>query len=318
MSWGGIDVTVLPPPPRPSGEPEPGIEPGAERLPAGPVLFYVDASGTVASMVPVAEIAGDSLEPLQPLSDARRYGENFIAEYLRQGDEYVLFHEGVRAGTFIVGNADLADRFCGPVPEATGTLELGAGGAGVAEFLALARVTATQVPRRTTERLEETRAMRVLAPILADTLLRSRRAQLPSDWGRARAQLRLIATGEGRNPGFTSTFLVGDTLGPGLDDAGHSLFFLALPVQMGYDTVFVSFRDYSETGKAAPRLIDFLDWDGDDSPELLIRVFGTNVNWFEAVGRGDDNEWRRIFAQSCEPDPAPTDTTAAADSSGTR
>ena len=48
---------MLPPPPRPSGAPEPGIEPGAERLPDGPILFHVAASGNVASLQPVAEIA---------------------------------------------------------------------------------------------------------------------------------------------------------------------------------------------------------------------------------------------------------------------
>ncbi|MGD8277493.1 MAG: hypothetical protein PVH00_05675, partial [Gemmatimonadota bacterium] len=261
VSWGGVDVTVVPPPPRPSGQPAPGVEPGAERLPQGPVLFHVTASGSVGSMVPVGEIDGDSLLPLRALSDPWAYGENFIAEHMRQGREFVLFREGIRAGTFLVSAAALDSTACGPVPEATGALELGEAGAGVEEFLALERVQAPQIPRRAAQPLEATRAMRVIAPIDADQLLRRRRAQLPGNWARAMAQLMVIGLSDTRNPGFTATFLVGDTLGPGLDDNGHSLFFVAMPSQLGYDTVYVSFNSYASTGKAAPEVIDFLDWD---------------------------------------------------------
>ena len=326
MSWGGIDVTVLPPPPRPSGGPAPGIEPGAERLPEGPILFHVDASAGGGSMVPVAEISGDTLIPLRATADARVYGENFIAEHMRQGSEFVVFREGVRAGTFIVSGAALDSSLCGPVPRASGSLELGEAGTGVGEFLALERVQAPQVPRRAAQPLEATRAMRVLAPIYADKLLRNRQAGLPGNWERAMAQLAVIRLSDTRNPGFTSTFLVGDTLGPGLDDAGHSLFFVAMPSQLGYDTVYVSFHDYARTGKAAPQVVDFLDWDRDEWPELLVRVFGARSTWFEAVGRDTGGRWRRIFSDRCEVEPTPaappsrpdTVTAAPPDTSGTR
>jgi hypothetical protein len=326
VSWGGVDVTVLPPPPRPSGRPAPGIEPGAERLPEGPVLFHVAASGSVGSMVPVAEISGDSLLPLRAGADPRVYGENFIAEHMRQGGEFVVFREGVRAGTFIVNGATLDSSACGPVPRASGSLELGEAGTGVGEFLALERVQAPQIPRRAAQPLEATRAMRVLAPIYANRLLDNRGAQLPGNWERAMAQLRVIGLTDARNPGFTSTFLVGDTLGPGLDDAGHSLFFVALPSQLGYDTVYVTFHGYPQTGKYAPQVVDFLDWDRDEWPELLLRVFGSRSTWFEAVGRDADGQWRRLFSDRCEAAPPPDttrltiDTLRAAppDTSGTR
>lgn len=304
-----MDVTVLPPPPRPSGTPEPGIEPGAERLPEGPILFHVRTADGVTTIEPVAELAGDSLLPLRPTADPRVYGENFIAEHMRQGSEFVLFRDGMRAGTFIANSAALADAPCGPVPRATGTVELGEAGAGASEFLALARVQAPQVPRRAPVALEPTRTMRVLAPIYADQILRRRNAQLPGNWERAMAQLRVISLGDARNAGFAATFLVGDTLGPGLDDAGHSVFFLAMPAQLSYDTVFVSFRAYSETGKAAAQVVDFLDWDRDEWPELLLRVWGSRSTWFEAVGRGEDGTWRTIFSDRCEPEATAADTT---------
>jgi len=320
VSWGGIDVTVVPPPPRPGGQPAPAVEPGAERLPQGPVLYHVAASGPVGTMVPVGEIDGDSLLPLRAAADPRVYGENFIAEHMRQGAEFVLFRDGIRAGTFIVTGAALDSMACGPVPQATGSLELGETGAGVAEFLALERVQAPQIARRMEQPLEATRAMRVIAPIDADRLLRNRHAQFPADWGRALAQLKVIGLSDTRNPGFTATYLVGDTLGPGLDDAGHSLFFVAIPSQLGYDTVYVSFHEYAATGKAAPKVIDFLDWDRDDWPELLLRVYGSRHSWFEAVGRGADGTWRRIFSDRCEVEPPPDSTAspagAPADTSG--
>jgi len=312
VSWGGVDVTVLPPPPRPSGAPAPGIEPGVERLPQGPVLFHVTTSGSIGSMVPVAEISGDSLLPLRATADPRVFGENFIAEHMRQGSEFVLFREGVRAGTFLVNGAVLDSSACGPVPRASGSLELGEAGTGVEEFLALERVQAPQIPRRPEQPLEATRTMRVLAPIYADKLLRHRNAQLPGNWERAMAQLMVVGLST-RNPGFTATFLVGDTLGPGLDDSGHSLFFVAMPTQLGYDTVYVSFHSYARTGKSAPEVVDFLDWDRDDWPELLLRVFGSRTTWYEAVGRDADGTWRRIFSDRCEVEPPPDNARATAD-----
>jgi hypothetical protein len=48
------------------------------------------------------------------------------------------------------------------------------------------------------------------------------------------------------------------------------------PSQTGYDTAFVNFRSYPETGKAAPRVIDYLDWTRDDKAELLLQVYGVN------------------------------------------
>jgi hypothetical protein len=46
--------------------------------------------------------------------------------------------------------------------------------------------------------------------------------------------------------------------------------------------------------------MDYLDWSRDDQPELLLQVYGVNDTWFEAVGRGRDGEWRRIFRDRCD------------------
>ncbi len=316
MSWGGADLTIVPPPPRPTGLPEPGVASGPEQLPSGPILYRVTAGSAGASLVPIGEIAGDSLAVIRASADPRTFNESFIAEHMRQGAEFALFRGGIRAGTFIAQSASTESTTCGLRPRAQGLLELGEESRTVTEFLALEKVQAPQVARRNEERLDATRTMRVLAPLFADRILRAHGLALPSNWDRALAQLQPFAVPNAQDAGFTATFLVADTLGMGLDDEGHAVFFVAVPARLSYDTVFVDVRDYSTGGKAAPRLIDALDWDRDDSLELLLEVYGTQDSWIEAIGRDGDGNWRRIFAGRCEapppvPDSIDADTTQA-------
>jgi hypothetical protein len=99
-----------------------------------------------------------------------------------------------------------------------------------------------------------------------------------------------------------------------------------MPGQLSFDTVYVRLRGYAADGKAAPEMVDFMDWNRDDSPDLLLRVFGTMDTWFEAVSRDADGRWRTVFADRCErpgpvapdsavtltPAPTPQDTGTAA------
>jgi hypothetical protein len=314
VSWGGADVTIVPPPPKASGAPEPGVEPGAERLPDGPVLYHVVLTEGGGRITPIAEITGDSLAALRPIRDPRAWGEAFIEKRLQPGSEFVLFHQGVRVGTLIAQSAAIDASGCRPMPSGTGALELGQNASGVREFLALARTDAPQIQRRNEQPLTPTRTMRVLAPILADRMLRSRKSPLPGNWEKALVQLQPFPVPGSPDLAFTATFLVGDTLGPGLDDNGQALFFVALPASMGYDTAFVDFRNYATTQKAAPAVVDFLDWNSDDIPDLLLRVHGVNDAWYEAVGRRN-GRWRILFSDRCErpaAEPPSPDTTGAA------
>src|SRR5919108_4494506 len=206
------------------------------------------------------------------------------------------------------------------LPTATGTLEL-SGGVTATEFLALARAEAPSLPRRLSPPETTGRMRTIVGPILAERIMRARHAELPANWTRANKQVIAFPSATSADDSFAATFLVGDELALGGDNEGHSTFFIAAPntSQTGYDTVFVSFRNYRETGKAAPRVIDFLDWNRDDSPELLLQVYGVNDTWFEAVGRGRGDQWRRIFYDRCQsggrsmilPPPAPPDTSVA-------
>lgn len=320
VNWGGGDVAIVPPPPRAvaaPGDAEPAVE---ETLPEGPIIHYVARTGASATMVPVGEIVGDSMLPLRAQSDPRLFADRFIAEHLRQGSEFVLFRDGVRVGTLVVQSAAApAGDACTALPRATGSLELSPQAAGTTEFLAVSQLHAPQVPRRIEPQLETTRGMTFVAPILAERMLRSRGAPMPASWQRAMRQVKPFPVTTGQAPGFAATFLVGDTLGPGPADQGYSLFFLAepSPAQVGWDTVFVNYHDYARQGKAAPRVIDFLDWDRDDNVELLLQVYGVAGSWFEAVGRRADGDWHRLMTDRCEPERAAPDP-AAPGQTGTR
>jgi hypothetical protein len=302
VSWGGADIAVVPPPPKAEEVAEGTVEGGVEPLPTNPILYYVARTAEGGMMTPVGQISGDSLAPIRATGDAATYAGRFVAEFMRQGGEFTLFSGGRRAGTFVVHDAGVPETpTCPLLPTATGVLEL-SGSVTDIEFLALARADAPSVPPRA-DRPEVPAGVRArIAPILAERAVRARGAELPGNWAAAVEQVTAFPIGNVGTNAYSTTLLVGDTLGPGMDNEGYSLFFIFAPTttQTGYDTVFVNFRSYPETGKSAPRVVDYLDWSRDGSPELLMQVYGVNDTWFEAVGRGQDGAWRRIFRDRCE------------------
>jgi hypothetical protein len=303
VNWGGADVAIVPPPPQARTEATvTANDSTVEGLPEGPILYYVAPSGGTGTMVPVAEIAGDSLRSLYGAQDAESFAARFISEHMRQGAEFVLFHGGARVGTMILQTAEVAQGggACTAVPRATGSLELSPLAANAREFLALSKLAAPQAQATVAADLTPSRNMQVVAPIIAERLMRARRAGLPGNWQRAMAQLQPFPVSGAQQPGYATTFLVGDTLGPGLDDDGYSIFYIGIPSEASFDTAFVDYRPYPETGKAAPRVVDFLDWDRDEQVELLLQVYGVSEFWFEAVGTGPEGRWQRIFAERCQ------------------
>lgn len=316
VEWGGVQLAIVPPPPS-AEAPQSELE-AAERLPGGSILYYVRRDSAGAVVVPVGATTDDGMEAIDPGADPEGFGTRFIAAFLREGSELTLFNRGRRAGTLIVDSAYVpTGNVCNRLPRATGRLELSGGAGQATEFLALAR---TQAPdgRGMPGDPEVDRRMQVLGPIMAERALRARGAQLPN-WSRAGRQIFPFPTSEARDMAFTATFLVDDEMAVGNDDEGYSLFIVYTPqAQTGYDTAYVSYRSYPQTGKAAPRAIDFLDWDRDGSPEVLLEVFGTTDRWFEAVGRTDAG-WDMILQDRCgtpaaavaaDTTGAPTDTVA--------
>lgn len=318
VEWGGARVAVVPPPPR-AGEEVDEDSPIAERLPDGPILYHVRAVGRRALMVPVAEIERDTLLPIRATADWERYGQGYISEHLQPESEFVLFRAGGRVGTFVLENAGVpSEDVCPRVPRATGVLELGPGAVGATEFLALAKAQAPpDAARGPTAVTAPNNRMQLLSPILAERLLRARGAPLPGNWTRAMAQLRPFPVAGAEDPAFASTFLVDDSLAAGSDDEGYSLFFIAQPVErVGYDTAYAVYTDYPIEGKAAPRVVDFLDWDRDGAAELLLEVYGTRGSWFAALDRAAAG-WRTVLRNPCPAlRPPPPDTLARPGAAG--
>jgi len=325
VGWGGADVAIVKPPPKASGLPA-SAEDLAEKLPEGPILFYVVPNEGGGTMVPVGQIVGDSLVALHAQKDVGLYAGRFIAANMRKGAEFALYRHGARVGTYVVQSATPPDaNACPALPRAQGTLELSSGATQIPEFLAIAKPHAPEIRRQLEFPTEPTRSMQVIAPILAEKMIRARHAELPGNWTRAMAQLKPFPIANNANPAFAATFLVGDELRVGSDTAGYSLFFIGLPgPQFGYDTAYVQFANYPTDGKAAPRVVDVLDWNRDGQVDLLLQVYGNTDTWFEAVGRNERGDWRRTFRDKCKsptgasgiPVAAPMDSSAkpAADS----
>src|SRR5690606_5387980 len=126
VQWGGAELAFVPPPPK-AEEPGPGgDEPGEDRLPEGPLLHLVRAEGGgIATLVPVAEISGDTLRRLEA-NDWERYGNRLIAEHYRAGAELAPFRAGARVGTLIVQPAQIPPApVCPRVPHVTRVMEPG-------------------------------------------------------------------------------------------------------------------------------------------------------------------------------------------------
>ncbi len=321
VNWGGAQFSVVPPPTGAGGAAEEGgpeTEPVDEQPPSGPVLYYVRALGEqTAVLIPVAEIGQDTLLPIQATEDWERYSQRFITQSLRQGTEFALFHRGERAGTFVLQSAEIAgEEVCPRAPRATGILELVASARAVPEFLAIAKTHAPPGGRRSTAaNLEPDRRMPLQASILAESALRARGARLPNNWTRALAQLHIFPITGSADPAFASTFVVGDSTGRGANPSGYSLFIIGQPrPQVGYDTTFVDFIDFASSGRAAPRVIDFLDWDHTGGTGLLLEVTSGQDTWFEALGLSN-GRWRRVLQTRCER-PAAATSEAAAEGSG--
>jgi hypothetical protein len=302
VDWGGSDVAIVPPPPRADELPASADDLAGDPLPEGPLLYYVVPSASGATMVPVGEIAGDSLVPLKGTKDPRVFAGRLVASHMRRGAEFVLYRRGSRVGNFVIDETSLpAENACPALPVARGTLELSSAAQQIPEYLAISKVSAPEMGRGVAFTTEPTRNMQVIAPILAEKMIRARRAELPGNWQRAMAQLQPFPIASGREAGFAATFLVGDELRTGGDNLGYSVFFIGQPgAQFGYDTVFVNFTNYPQSGKSAPRLVDFLDWNRDGQVDLLLQVFGNNGTWFEAVSKNQRGQWQRSFQDKCD------------------
>jgi hypothetical protein len=299
VTWGGTDVQIVPPPPaHGTMEIEPDARVFAELgLPSGTVLFHIVRDTAETRMVPVAEVARDSLRALRRPSgvSADAYEGRFRSAVLPPGSQFDVFRRGSRVGTFTVQGHG-AVTACG-VPTATGNLTTVAAAADQREFIAFRRGLSPEgrgeyVPPQVTG------TIRTYASILAERPILQAGLPRPRSWPGAQRDLQAIEIMPGGHPEMAATYLVGDQLQVGrADPNGYSVLYIAdFEARRGYQPIFSEARNYSQTGKAAPRVVDHLDWSGNDWQDILIQVFGEDQFWYEAVTRNARGQWVKSWA----------------------
>ena len=305
VQWGGADVHVVPPPP-PSGMTQ--IEPDATEfmdlgLPRAPVLFHVTRGERGATILPVAELAGDTLRAIRrPAGVApEAFESRFREAVLQPGAQYTLFRRGAPVGSFTMqGQGPVTP--CG-VPVGTGTVTTVGAATDVTEFLAFQRGLGPDI-RADYNPPQITGSIRRYASIVAERLVLQAGLPRPRSWPGAQRDLQAFEALPGSDPEMAATYLSGDRLGVGQAESGaYSVFYIAdYETRRGYQPLYSEVRNYDKAGgKAAPRLVDHLNLNGQDGQELLVQVYGPTQSWYEMINRDARGRWVKGWqGQPCQ------------------
>ena len=316
VEWGGASVQVITPPP-PSPDDQPGPDPAALAglgLPTGRVIFHaIRRPDGTAQLIPVAELGADSMRTLRrPAGVApEAYEQRFRESVMDVNSTFVLFRRGAEVGTLTV-QAPGAATACG-VPTMVGQVNTVAAAAAEQEFIAFRRGLAPDVSGEfAPPQVDGT--IRRYASLIAERLVLQNGLQRPRSWPAAQRDLQAVDAIRGGYPEMATTYLVGDNLGVGpANEDGWAVFYVgSFEPRAGYTPFYSDVRAYARTGKAAPRLVDALDWNGQGGAELLVQVYGTREAWYEAVS-GDGGSWQRVWegARCIEPQREPRSIGAA-------
>lgn len=305
VEWGGVQVDLVPPT-------EPVVEVAATAsdteapeaapeivLPEGPVLYMGTRSGSRVSVHPVAEIAPDGLQPLDP-DDIPGFEEAFMARDLERGSALTLFAEGVRVGTLRVDEVGVEEGFCRPTPVASGLAEFVSEGGTATRFLAIREDAVAQVRYADYRPMSHSYEQRVAGLNLASQALARTGAIWPPSVLETRADMQAIPLDGDPTGAIAATFMYQDQLALGEPSSprAYSMMVLGTGGPETYQLEHVWYRPVSEEGKAAARFFEQFDWDGDGEAEVLLEVFGANARWAAALDRGPDG-WTMIFESGC-------------------
>lgn len=304
VAWGGADFEWRPPPPKEVVEPEISEEPEEvlPPLPEGPVLFLVQRADAEWRAEPLGEIGADTLMPMATDALYPGFTARYVRERLGEGREFVLFQGSSRLGRFVAGAQVQPDStYCQPRPSVSGFVELVPEAVGLTSFLALPAEQAGHLGRGLPVDLEMTRGQGITSYRLAEQLFNERRYRWPPDIAAARASVRVFPTAHSAQPLIASTYLYRDGLGVGAaPEAAYSMFFIAEDRGSEYAPTYVWYRNVEESGKGAPRLQTWGDWDADGQEELLLDVFGAESRWLAALDRpGGATQWHLSFQDAC-------------------
>jgi hypothetical protein len=296
VQWGGVDVEIIPPPPS-QVLAAPVDKEGAVALglPTGPVLFHLQKTAAGSRLIPVGELSGDSLKTIRfpSAAEAANFQKRFQETVFPVGGQFRLFRRGAPVGTFTL-QAPGPLTTCG-LPTAMGNATVVAAAADASEFLAFSEGLSPEV-RGQFNPPQINGSITTYSAIDAEKLILQAGLPRPRSWTGAQRKLDALEIMGGAHPEMAATFLVGDSLAVGpADPQGYSIFYIAdYETARGYTPIYTEVRDYRKTGKQAPAIIDYLNWNGKPGEELLIHVFGRTDSWYEAVAQRG-TRWEKVW-----------------------
>jgi hypothetical protein len=301
VSFGGIDIRLDPPPVTEvaTGDTAAAGAPPPE-LPAGPVLFRVDRSGSRARISPVGEISADSLLPLTSEREDARFRDYFVQERMERGREFTLFAHGERVGRFLLGDSTWVDEdACTKPPVASGVVEVLPSAGSATRFLALDASHGELFSHGDYTARTVDQALRVTAANVAGTVIMDVGARWPSSMGRARGDVQVFPVSPDEPPVIAATYLYEDQMAIAeATPASYAFFLLAEDGGQGYRFSYYWYRLVAEEGKGAARYFGHMDWNGDGAPEMLVEVLGARERWHAALSRTAGG-WQRFFEDPC-------------------
>jgi hypothetical protein len=301
--WGGADIQIVPPPPPQSSiQIEPDARVFAEfGLPTGPLVFHLLQQDGATQLIPVAEIGGDAPRAVRRPAGVspEAYESRFRDTVLPLGAQFDVFRRGYRVGTFVAQrNGPVTP--CG-VPTVYGNVTVVAAAVDAGEYLAFRQGLSPMI-RGEFSPPQITGSIRTYSAILAERLILQAGLPRPRSWAGAQRDLQSLEIMPGAHPEMSATFLVGDELAVGTPQPeGYSVFYIAdYETRRGYMPVYSEVRDYRRAGKAAPRVVDYVNLDDGDSPEVVVQVFGSSQSWYDVIGLRN-GEWAKITeGAACE------------------
>lgn len=304
VEWGGIDIRVettgggdsIPE----DGGPAAPEEPTGPVLPEGPVLFAASpGTGNRMTLRPVAAIGTDTLVGF-PSEDAEPgFTDLLVSERMAPGTRFTLFAEGTRVGSVTVDSIGSQPGRCGPVPVASGIVELIPDAMNSERFVALPEGTGLPRTHEPYRAQQHDYDQRVAGLGLASEAITRSGAAWPGSVLDTRADFQAIPLDGDRTGAIAGTFLFQDALrvGPSLTRAAYSIFLVGTGGPSSYDMAFLSYRPVAN-GKAAMRFFEQADWDEDGQSEFLVEVFGEEARWFMALDRRAGS-WTRVHEPVC-------------------
>lgn len=305
VSFGGMSVTLQGPPRDSLADESQGSgaesEAGPQRIEYGPLLYAGIRQGDSAIVVPVAELVDGQLQPFPEGATGQRLASQIIEERLVPGRKLVLFHQGVRVGTFTV-SVPLEDLgvYCSPRPRALGPMELSPSASSAERFLALEEGVGQGKPYGVFQDFAPEGEHRIGIQNLAGEALNELGAPWPSvALQNTRQDLQVFQAAPDATPSIVGTFLIQDQMAVGpAPDPAYSLLVIGTPAGTRYSRTYTWYRRVEEAGKGSPRFFSKMDWDGDGDEELLLEVFGAESRWWVALER-EGRGWSLAFQEPC-------------------